>query len=81
MWKRLGQCFDLTALHRLPNHASVITFCFPCLIYIFMMVFKKEIITKSVLTWLKNNNNWYFLLTSRNALCILVVLIASTSDI
>ena len=42
---------------------------------------KKEIITKSVLTWLKNNNNWYFLLTSRNALCILVVLIASTSDI
>lgn len=46
-----------------------------------MMVFKREIITKSVLTWLKYNNNWYFLLTSRNALFILVVLIASISNI
>ena len=60
MEKRLGQWFVLTALHRLPNDASVITFCFPCLIYIFMMVFKREIITKSVLTWLKNNTNCFF---------------------
>ena len=27
--EHLGQCFVLRALHRLPSHSSVFTFCFP----------------------------------------------------
>ena len=26
--ENLGKCFDLTALHKLPSHSSVFTFCF-----------------------------------------------------
>ena len=51
--KHLGQCFVLTALHRLPSHTSVFTFCFPSLNFFSMRVFKREIISQSVLTWLK----------------------------
>ena len=48
--KHLGQCFVLTALHRLPSHSSVLTF--QALIF-FMTVFKSEVINQSVLTGLK----------------------------
>ena len=53
--KHLGQCFVLTALHRLPSHSSVFTFCFPSFNVLSMTVFtcKKEIISHSVLAWLK----------------------------
>ena len=42
--------FVLTALHRLPSHSSVFTFCFPSLHAFSMTVFKRKIIRKSVLT-------------------------------
>ena len=48
--KHLGQCFVLTALHRLPSHSSVFTFCFPSLNAFSMTVFKRKISRKSVLT-------------------------------
>ena len=48
--KHLGQCFVLTALHRLPSHSSFLTF--QALIF-FMTVFKSEVINQSVLTGLK----------------------------
>ena len=52
--EHLGQCFVLRALHRLPSHSSVFTFCFPCFIFFFSVtVFKRKIISQSVLTWLK----------------------------
>ena len=51
--KHLDQCFALTALYRLPSHSSVFTFCFPSFIFFSMTVFKREIISQSVLTWLK----------------------------
>ena len=51
--KHLGQCFVLTALHRLPSHSFVLTFCFPSCNFFSMTVFKREIISQSVLTWLK----------------------------
>ena len=50
--KHLGQCFVLTSLHRLPSH-SFVTFCFPSCNFFAMTVFKREIISQSVLTWLK----------------------------
>ena len=49
----LGQCFVLTALHRLPSHSFVFTLCFPSCNFFSMTVFKREIISQSVLTWLK----------------------------
>ena len=52
--KHLGQCFVLTALHRLPSHSFVFTFCFPSRHFFFpMTVFQREIISQSVLIWLK----------------------------
>ena len=51
--KRMGQCFVLSALHRLPSHSTVFTFCFPSFNFFSMTVFKMEIISQSVLTWLK----------------------------
>ena len=51
--KHLVQCFVLTALHRLPSHSFVFTFCFPSCNFFSMTVFKREIISQSVLTWLK----------------------------
>ena len=51
--EHLGQCFVLRALHRLPSHSSVFTFCFPSFNFFYMTVFKREIISQSVLTWLK----------------------------
>ena len=51
--KHLGQCFVLTALHRLPSHSFVFTFCFPSSNFFSMTVFKREIICQSVLTLLK----------------------------
>ena len=51
--KRLDQCFVLTALHRLPSHWSVFTFCFPSFNFFPITVFKRKIINQSVLTWLK----------------------------
>ena len=53
MWETPGQCFVLTALHRLPSHSFVFTFCFPSCNFFSMTAFKKEIISQSVLTWLK----------------------------
>ena len=47
--KNLGQCFVLTTLHRLPS----LTFCFPSCNFFSMTVFKREIISQSVLTQLK----------------------------
>lgn len=51
--KHLGQCFVLTALHRLPIHSSVFTFRFPSFNFFSVRVFKRGIISQSVLTWLK----------------------------
>ena len=51
--KHPGQCFVLTALHRLPNHSFVYTFFFQSCNFFSMTVFKREIISQSVLTWLK----------------------------
>ena len=51
--KHLGQCFVLTALHRLPSLSFVFTFCFRSCDFFSMTVFKREIISQSVLTWLK----------------------------
>ena len=48
--KHLGQCFVLTALHRLPSHSFVYTFFFPSCNFFSMTVFKREIISQSVLT-------------------------------
>ena len=41
--ENLGKCFDLTALHRLPSHSSVFTFCFASFNFFSMTVFKREI--------------------------------------
>ena len=54
--KHLGQCFVLAALHRLPS----LTFCFPSCNFFSMTVFKREIISQSVLTWLKIGNSIFF---------------------
>ena len=51
--KHMGQCFVLRALHRLPSHSTVFTFCFPSFNFFSMTVFKREIISQSVLTWLE----------------------------
>ena len=48
--KHLGQCFVLTASHRLPSHSFVYTFFFPSCKFFSMTVFKREIINQSVLT-------------------------------
>ena len=51
--KHLGQSFVFTALHRLPSHSFVFTFCFRSCNFFSMSVFKREIISQSVLTWLQ----------------------------
>ena len=51
--EHLGHCFVLKALHRLPSHSSVFIFCFPCFNFFSVTVFKRKIISQSVLTWLK----------------------------
>ena len=51
--KHLGQCFVLTALHRLPSLSFLFTFCFRSCDFFSMTVFKRKIISQSVLTWLK----------------------------
>ena len=52
--KHLGQCFVLTALHWLPSHSSVFSILFSKLYFFFAMtVFKREIISQSVVTLLK----------------------------
>ena len=51
--KHLGQCFVVTVLHRLPSYSSVFTFCFTSFIIFSMKVFKMEIISQSVKTWLR----------------------------
>ena len=71
--KHLGQCFVLTALHRLPSHSFVFTFCFPSFNFFSMTVFKREIISQSVLTWLKILV-LFFWRNIRNAVSILAVL-------
>ena len=71
--EHLGQCFVLRALHRLPSHSSVFTFCFPSFIFFSMTVFKREIISQSVLTWLKILV-LFFWRNIRNAVSILAVL-------
>ena len=47
------QCIVLRALHRLPSHSFVFTFCFPSFDFFSMAALKREIISQSVLTWLK----------------------------
>ena len=66
--KHRGKCLVLTVLHRLPSHLSVSIFCFPSFNFFSMTVFKREIISQSVLTWLN------FLRNIRNAVSILAVL-------
>ena len=39
--KHLGQCFVLTALHRLPSHSFVFTFCFPSRNFFFLWRYLK----------------------------------------
>ena len=70
--KHVGQSFVLRALHRLPSHLSVFTFCFPSFNFFSMTVFKTEIIDQSVLTWLEYC--YFFLRKITNALSILAVL-------
>ena len=72
--KHVGQCFVLRALHRLPSHSSVFKFCFPSFIFFSLTVFKMEIISQSVLTWLKILVIVFFLRNVRNAVSILAVL-------
>ena len=49
-----GQCFAFRALHRLPSHSFVFTFCFPsCNFFLWRPLTEREIISQSVLTWLK----------------------------
>ena len=50
--KHVDQCF-LRALHRLPSHSSVFAFFFLSFNFFSMAVFKMEIISQSLLTWLK----------------------------
>ena len=50
--KHHRKCFVLTDLHRLPSHLSVFIFCF-LFVFFSMTVFKREIISQSMLTWLK----------------------------
>ena len=69
--KHRGKCFVLTALHRLPSHLSVFIFCF-LFVFFSMTVFKREIISQSMLTWLKTIID--FLRNIRNAVSILAVL-------
>ena len=69
--EHLGQCFVLRALHRLPSHSSSHS-VFQALIFFSMTVFKREIISQSVLTWLKTIID--FLRIIRNAVSILAVL-------
>ena len=45
-----GQRFVLRALHRLPSHSSVFTFCFPSFDFFSITAFKREVISQSVLT-------------------------------
>ena len=71
-YKHQGKCFVLTALHRLPSHLPVFIFCFPSFNFFSMTVFKREIISQSVLTWLKTII--VFLRNIRNAVSILAVL-------
>ena len=66
--KRMGQCFVLSALHRLPSHSTVFTFCFPSFNFFSMTVFKMEIISQSVLTRLEYY--CFFLRKIRNAVSI-----------
>ena len=63
--KTVVQCFFLTALHRLPSHASVAK-----LNFFSMTVFKREIISY----WLKNSK-------SRNAERIIAVFMAGVKYI
>ena len=58
--KHQGKCFVLTALHRLPSHLSVFIFCFPSFNFFPMTVFKREIISQSVLTWLNSIIDFFF---------------------
>ena len=67
--KHQGKCFVLTALHRLHSHLFV--FIFQALNFFSMTVFKREIISQSVLTWLKTI---ILLRNIRNAVSILAVL-------
>ena len=67
--EHLVQCFVLRALHRLPSHSSVFTFCFPSFIFFSMTVFKRL----TWLTWLKILVIVFFLRNIRNALRILAV--------
>ena len=69
----MGQCFVLRALHRLPSHSSVFTFCFPSFNFFSMTVFKREIISQSVLTRLTILVIFFFLRNIRNAVRILAV--------
>ena len=73
--EHLGHCFVLRALHRLPSHSSVFIFCFPCFNFFSVTVFKRKIISQSVLTWLKILVLvfFFFLRTVRNAVRILAV--------
>ena len=70
--KHRVKCLVLTVLHRLPSHLSVSIFCFPSFNFFSMTVFKREIISQSVLTWLKTIID--FLRINRNAVSILAVL-------
>ena len=56
--EHLGQCFVLRALHRLPSHSSSHS-VFQALIFFSMTVFKREIISQSVLTWLKTITDFF----------------------
>ena len=67
--KHVGQCFVLRALHRLPSHSTVFTFCFPSFNFFSMTVFKMEIISQSVLTRLEYYC-FFFLRKIRNAVRI-----------
>ena len=48
--KHQGKCFVLRSLHRLPSHLSF---------FFSMTVFKREIISHPVLTWLKTITDFF----------------------
>ena len=51
--KHQAQCFVLRALHRLPSHSSVFTFCFPSFNFFFPWRYLKGKLLVSLLTRLK----------------------------
>ena len=76
MWETRGSVFRLEscALHRLPSHSFVFTFCFPSFNFFFLWRYLKWKLLVSLLTWLRISVIIFFLRNTRNAVSILAIL-------